>query len=330
MTSRAKSRQTNVVPALERKRASIVSPLRYPGAKRRHAGYIKEALRLNALRPGLFVEPFAGGASVALQLVKDEAVKCMGLIERDPLVAAFWKTVFFDADWLVRQVKTTPVTVEQWCALKTGRHKTARERAFACLYLNRTSFSGIIAQGAGPLGGYKQASVHKIDCRFTRQTLIRRIRQAEALREKVAFVWNLTWADGLARIRMMQARGSLPCDVFYYVDPPFFEKAKRLYTYYFTDTDHRRLRDVLLTMQEPWILSYDSAERVRELYGDVRHGPVHVDLLYGSSGNGGNIMAKEVLLTNLKTLPAATRLWRRKEEWRKNGAYHAGTHGPKL
>ena len=52
--------------ALARAEASILSPLRYPGSKRRLAVYIAETLRLNGLQPKLFVEPFAGGASVAL------------------------------------------------------------------------------------------------------------------------------------------------------------------------------------------------------------------------------------------------------------------------
>src|SRR5262245_46609770 len=47
---------------LSRREVSILSPLRYPGAKRRLSGYMAEVLRLDDLRPKLFVEPFAGGA----------------------------------------------------------------------------------------------------------------------------------------------------------------------------------------------------------------------------------------------------------------------------
>lgn len=328
VTSRAQRKKTKTAPSLQRKEVSILSPLRYPGAKRRHAGYIKEAFCLNGLHPELFIEPFAGGASVALQLANDRVVERIGLIERDPLVAAFWKTVFFDADWLVRKVMKTRVTVKQWQRLKRQRPRETRARAYACLYLNRTSFSGILAPGAGPLGGYSQASVYGIDCRFPKETLIRRIRQAEALRDKVAFVWNLGWADGLARIHTMQERGTLPPDAFYYVDPPFFEKADRLYNFYFKDTDHYRLRDALLKLQAPWILSYDASVRVMELYGNGNFDPVHLELLYGSPGNGGSTVAREVLLTNLDKLPAATRLWRRNEEWRKNGVHLNGVSRP--
>lgn len=187
-------------PVVERQSASIVSPLRYPGSKRRLAGYIKQTLKLNGCHPALFVEPFAGGASVALQLLNDNVVERIGLIDLDPLISAFWKTVFFDADWLIEQVETIEVTLEQWYKFKAAVPKQRRDRALVCLFLNRTSFSGILAR-AGPIGGYQQKSQYKIDCRFPRETLVKRIRQAEALKDRVAFVWNLHWKKGLSLIR---------------------------------------------------------------------------------------------------------------------------------
>src|ERR1700687_2201325 len=88
----------------------LLSPLRYPGGKRRLSNYIARALRLNGLRPKLFVEPFAGGASVALQLLNDGLVESIGLAEKDPLVAAFWKTVFFESEWLIKAVEKVEIS----------------------------------------------------------------------------------------------------------------------------------------------------------------------------------------------------------------------------
>src|SRR5690606_19850940 len=103
-------------------------------------------------------------------------------------------------------------------------------------------------------------------------TLARRIRQVGALRDRVAFVWSLPWKSTLSRITQMQKRGTLPKDVFYYFDPPFFEKADRLYTYYFCERDHRRLRDTIVSLNEPWILSYDCETRAAELYAHAARG----------------------------------------------------------
>ncbi|BAZ27570.1 D12 class N6 adenine-specific DNA methyltransferase [Kalymmatonema gypsitolerans NIES-4073] len=254
------------------------------------------------------MEPFAGGASVALQLLNDKVVERIGLIELDPLVADFWKTVFFDTDWLVHQVQTIKVTLEQWDKFKTTDITERRDRAIACLFLNRTSFSGILAR-SGPLGGREQKSAYSLDCRFPRETLVKRIRQAEALKERVAFVWNLSWQNGLSRIQQMQKRGTLPADIFFYFDPPFFEKADHLYRYYFNDVGHRRLRDYVLSLEASWILSYDSPERVKELYSSGRYNSIQVELLYSTGRcTGKRTTQQEVILTNLLRLPSETNL----------------------
>lgn len=297
---------------LARAEASILSPLRYPGSKRRFAGYVRRALDLNGLKPELFVEPFAGGASVALQLLNDGVVAKIGLIDRDPLVAAFWKTVFFDTKWLVSQVRSISVTLPQWKKWHKAQPRSVRERALKCLFLNRTSFSGIIAPGAGPIGGWAQESGYDVTCRFPRETLVRRIEQAAKLRDRVAFVWSMSWSAGLVRMRRMQQQGALPGKDFLYLDPPFFEKADRLYTHYFSDRQHRELRDHLLAEKSKWILSYDSAVKVEELYGRV---PKQVDLLYSVSARASQRQVQEIVLSNLNALPEQTRLWRKQSEW---------------
>src|SRR5438270_12640745 len=71
----------------------VLSPLRYPGAKRRLLPYIIDFLRNHDLSPDLFFEPFAGGAGVSLQLLADGLVQSIGLADSDPLVAGFWHTV---------------------------------------------------------------------------------------------------------------------------------------------------------------------------------------------------------------------------------------------
>jgi DNA adenine methylase len=200
--------------------------LRYPGAKRRLASYVAALLELNDLKPKLFVEPFAGGASVALELLAGGHVERIAIGEKDSWVASFWKVVFFDTEWLVKRIKNIRVTLRQWRRFRRGGFRSDRERAIACLFLNRTSFSGILSSSAGPIGGYQEKSDYRIDCRFTRATLIRRIERIAELRDKVEFVHAGNWQSTLARAAALdyEDRG-----VFYYVDPPFYAKADRLF-----------------------------------------------------------------------------------------------------
>jgi DNA adenine methylase len=185
---------------------------------------------------------------------------------------------------------------------------TERERALACLYLNRTSFSGILAKRAGPIGGTKRDfDPDYFACRFPRATLVRRIRALAERRDDVRFVWQLDWHQAVGRIRSMQATGRLPADIVYYVDPPFFAKAERLYTYYFDERGHRRLRNVLVAMapgKEPWILSYDSLPDVRRLYGESESNVVSIQRFYTASRLvAGHPMFAEAVVTNLPECP---------------------------
>lgn len=300
----------------EPNQSRLISPLRYPGSKRRLAAYVSQALRINELRLNLYVEAFAGGASVALQLLAEGLVNQVLLIDRDPYIASFWKSVFFDTDWLVEQIETIDVTLEQWNLFKNQEPSDTREFALACLFLNRTSFSGILANGAGPIGGRSQASKYSIDCRFPRPTLSRRIRQAAEFRDNIYGVWDCSWDYGIQQIRDLQNSQRLPADeVFFYFDPPFFEKADRLYRYYFKQDDHERFRDFLLTLQDKWLLSYDSADQVEMLYGAAIRGGINgtqqrrVELLYSTSITPGSRPGQEIILSNLPRLPPQTRLW---------------------
>ncbi len=287
-----------------KQKKKIISPLRYPGSKKRIIKDIKEIIKANKIHPELYVEPFAGGASIALNLLNDCIVEKIGLIELDSLVADFWDVVFFDTDWLVRQIETIEVTLKNWHNFKHTTPKTKRDRALTCFFLNRTSFSGIIAR-AGPIGGQKQQSKYKIDCRFPKKTLIERIRQAESLKEKVAFVKNMSWEEGITYIREQQNLSRLPQDnLLFYFDPPFFEKANQLYNYYFNNAKHQQLRDFIVNLKDNWILSYDSPEQVRKLYGENLQS-INTNIRYSTGRCSTSRSAKEeIILTNMNILVA--------------------------
>jgi len=288
----------------------VLSPLRYPGGKRRLASYIAETLVLNNLQPGLFVEPFAGGASVSLRLLLGGFVKSIGLGESDPLLASFWKIVFDDPQWLVNQIMAIPITVETWDRFRSMTPRSHRERALACLFLNRTSFSGILAPGAGPIGGRSQTSAYKIDCRFPVEEICRRVLSISRAAEQVRFVNEGDWKETMEESLRTIQKGE---DLCFYLDPPFYSQGRRLYSHYFEPEEHILLRDYLISMNTPWILSYDANDAILELYSSNGYRPKQVQVLYSASRSGGPA-AEEVVVTNLGCLPHRTRLWRTKAE----------------
>jgi DNA adenine methylase len=284
-----------------------LSPLRYPGGKRRLAAYVADILTLNGLRPRLFVEPFAGGASVSLYLLQEGLVETIALGEIDPLVTSFWNVVFNDHQWLIDQIAVTKPTLELWQRLRAKEHKTDRERALACLVLNRTSFSGILAPTAGPLGGLTQKSENTIDCRFYPETIIARITALAAYRKQVLFIANDEWQRTIARVRSRRYNKN---NVVFYFDPPFYNKADRLYRYYFAEDDHRALRDTLVNLDAHWITSYDPADEIVRLYRRKGVNIRFVELLYSAMGRGKLVGAQELILTNIAKLPEPRRLWK--------------------
>ena len=299
---------------MRRREASLLSPLRYPGGKRRLVSYIAEALQLSGLRPKLFVEPFAGGASVAIQLLNDGYVEQIALGERDPLVASFWKTVFFDSAWLIDQLESIEPTLELWHRMRESRPRTKRERALKCLFLNRTSFSGILNERAGPIGGQAQQSEYAIDCRFARATVIKRIKRIAQLTDRVLFVRQLDWNDCVNRVLERNYRRH---ELFFYFDPPFYAKAERLYRYSFDDAEHQRLHRRLAQLPADYILSYDAAQPIIDLYENSGMDQRRVELLYSAKRIAARVQAQEIIISNLPSLPAPSRLWLTTGEWKR-------------
>lgn len=291
------------------RRRTVHSPLRYPGGKRRLVPYVAATLAANGLRPNLLVEPFAGGASVALELAATGQVGQIALADRDPYVAAFWETVFFDADWLCQQIEQADVTLAEWERLKSARLQSRRQRAFACLFLNRTSFNGALHHRAGPIGGKSAGSEYPLDCRFPRERLVARVRAAEglAVSGKVRCVDEASALDFVARMRR-EARAS---ELFFYFDPPFWAKSQTLYRRAFSTQDHQALASALRYLKEPYLLSYDSAPEISSLYAYARQQTI--ELLYTGSARSAGF---ELVITNLEKLPTDTRLWRTNGEWR--------------
>ncbi len=302
----------------------ILSPLRYPGAKARLATFVAEVLKLNKLKPKLMVEPFAGGLSVSLKLLQAGYVEKIAIGEKDPLVASFWKVAFDQTAWLMKEIRTIPITIERWKYFRGSEFTTDRERALACIFINRTSFSGIMATSAGPIGGQKQESDYKIDCRFNRDMLCNRLEKIGALKDKVVFIENSSWE---ATLKKASQSGYKKKDVFYYLDPPFYFKANKLYRHYFSDEDHQELHDTITREKSPWLLSYDMADAIVEKYTKNGTMPNKIGFLYSAAAQTSRTETEELIITNLSLLPKEATL--RKKALKKRGGTGLSESGAK-
>ena len=83
------------------------SPLRYPGGKGKLAAYLSEIITLNGIQGAPYVEPFAGGAAVGLELLFSELVSEIHINDTDPCIQAFWMSAVHDSAALIDLVLST-------------------------------------------------------------------------------------------------------------------------------------------------------------------------------------------------------------------------------
>jgi DNA adenine methylase len=249
------------------------------------------------LSPQILVEPFVGGGSVFLHFLSVNDKNKVIIGDKDELIYSFWKTVFNNPDSLIsfiRKVKINLNNFEYYRSIADSPSKySVRELAEACIFLNRTSFSGILNNSAGPIGGKKQKSVYKIDCRFNKVGLIKQIKKISKYRKRVTVIKG-DWVD-----TMNYAKGLNQFDknsLFFYIDPPFYNKAEKLYRYIFNHDLHKRLRNKLVALKYNWVLSYDKAKEVKELYSQFK--PIHVEMAY-SINSPAKRLEKEYIITPL-------------------------------
>lgn len=191
------------------------SPLRYPGGKSKITPLIKQIIISNNLEGCTFVEPFAGGAGVSLDLLFSGSVGHIIINDSDIAIFSFWKAILEEMDRFVKDVYTVPLTIEEWKHQKEileAIKEPCYELGFAAFYLNRTNRSGIL--NAGVIGGKKQDGKWKMDARFNRDNLAKKIIEISKRKNDIT-VFGLDIRDFVKHIPSENA--------FVYLDPPYYE-----------------------------------------------------------------------------------------------------------
>ena len=243
------------------------SPLRYPGGKNKLAKFIALICEKNNIN-GHYVEPYAGGASVALYLLINRYVKEITINDLDRGIYAFWYSVLNGTEKFCRKIRNTEITVENWKKFKKihSNAKTAKlfDLGFATFFLNRTNRSGII--DGGIIGGAKQNGKYKIDCRFNKEDLMKRIKLI-AQHKRNIHLYNL---DALKLIDKIQ-KENINRNTIFYFDPPYYLKGPSLYMSYYNKDDHEKVSEKIKEIQNArWIVSYDNVREIKKLYQNIK------------------------------------------------------------
>jgi len=240
------------------------SPLRYPGGKGRLSPFVHRIFEDNDLVDGHYVEPYAGGAAVALSLLLLEYASRIYINDISKPVYLFWKAVLNDTDALCKKIRDRKVTPAEWKRQRNilfhFRDYSQVSVAFAMFFLNRTNRSGIVHSG-GMIGGNDQTGEWKIDARYNKPELISRIEAIAAYSNRIRV------SNSDAETFLRKTVPTLPTKSLMYLDPPYFEQGQSLYENHYQPEDHIRLARVFRKkLRRNWIISYDNHPKIRAAY----------------------------------------------------------------
>lgn len=239
------------------------SPLRYPGGKGKLAEFVKAIFKRNNLLEGYYVEPYAGGASIALSLLFSDYASKIIINDFDKSIFSFWHSVINKTDELCKLINDTPINMTVWRQQKKIQKQKEEasllQLGFSTFFLNRTNRSGIITGGV--IGGNDQSGNYKIDARFNKKDLISRIQKVGKQSDRI-LLYNL---DAVELIRTISSE--LPEKTLIYFDPPYYIKGKELYSNHYKHEDHLLVSQMINGISDhKWLVSYDNEKEIRNLY----------------------------------------------------------------
>jgi DNA adenine methylase len=240
-----------------------LSPLRYPGGKSRLIGLVYQSLTQN--HRSTFVEPYAGGGSVGLSLLDAGVIQHLVLNDIDFGIYSLFKSIMDDHDWLIEQIESLRLSHEDFfhyrSVVSSGYQGCdTRSAAIALLVTNRLAYSGICKANA--LGG-RNGTTKELLSRWNPSQLIKRIQKINAMKDKI----TLRNEDALQIIEEFYWVN----ETTLFVDPPYFEKGKQLYTHFYGEGDHRELSSLMDSLYQgmpgaDMIVTYDEHDYIRKLY----------------------------------------------------------------
>ena len=261
------------------------TPLRYPGGKAKIYPLVSSLIHLNTPERCTYIEPFAGGAGLALKLLFENDVNGIVINDYDYAIYSIWNNVINHSDHCCDFILNVPLTISEWNRqreiYKNQEHHTGFEVGNAALYLNRTNVSGVLKGGV--IGGLAQEGSYKIDARFNRTSLVEIIKRIASRKNDIEiFNWNAV--DFINKIIPNYS------NTFVYYDPPYVKKGHCLYKNAFKESDHRQLCETIISSTNKWIVTYDDCDFIRNLYKDYSFEIINVNYSVGKTKNGAELI----------------------------------------
>lgn len=273
------------------------SPLRYPGGKGKIAKFMKQFVKENFDKLPVYVEPYAGGSELALTLLIEGYVKQVWINDKDNGIFCFWDSILNYTEQFIQEIENVKIDIPTWKVQKDiykNQDKYNKlEIGFATFYLNRCNFSGVIK--GGPIGGINQSGNWKIDARFNKKELIKRIKKIAEFNKNIKLYNKDT-------IELLEENKKIFEKCLLYLDPPYFNKGNQLYTNHYKYQDHAKIAKCVNRLKGKWIVSYDNTPEIIDLYKFVESNNIREFNIAYSAAEGKNKKGKEIMFFAPKSI----------------------------
>lgn len=275
---------------------NVASPFRYPGGKGFLTSLLSDEIvkRFDGFCPG-FAEPYCGGAGAATNLLLAGEVERLFLNDADRRIYCAWRAMLTETDRFLEKIASVKIDLTTWDNSLIRLYDTSLpdydfELGFATFFVNRTSRSGVIV-GSGPIGGYSQEGKWKINARFNRESLAKRVRALGTLRDQI----SLSCQDGLEFCQELARQKKLDT-TFLFIDPPYVGAGGRLYYNGMSEDRHRNLAKWLSSGSVPhWLLTYDDHPLVRENYNQIEQNFIEVGYSLSKKRKERELLYKSII-----------------------------------
>ena len=224
------------------------------------------------------------GGVVSLTAVAESYAGRSILVEKDAAVAALWRVILCDHEWLNDQIANFTPTHESVAYVFSMQGRDDRTIAMQTIIRNRINYGGILACGASMIKAGENGK--GLSSRWYPKTLIKRITDIAGIANKLKIVEG----DGLKVIQQNKRRKN----TVFFIDPPYTvagkRAGKRLYDH--NDVDHERLFGLAASVDGHIIMTYDYSEHVIQL---VREHGLHAKQI--SMKNGHHARMTELVMT---------------------------------
>lgn len=243
------------------------SPLRYPGGKGKFYKYIIPIFERNNMKNIIYVEPFAGGAGLACELLLNKKVNKIILNDYDRSIFAFWYSIINNTDEFCDRILNVEITLNERTKQKEIQSSkdtaTLLDLGFSTFFLNRTNRSGIIK--GGPISTNEYSGTYPLNCRFNKEKLTEIIRNIAAERNNIE-LFNLD------AIQLIQTLKNSNENYFIFFDPPYYHNGKDLYVNFYKKDDHIILAKTIIDnlQNHKWILTYDNCTEIKTIYKEFK------------------------------------------------------------